>query len=113
MVFHGAYAELFQDAFEDLMEAVGFVEKDLEPELGVRVPVVSHLMEFPSPPEGDELEIQISIQRLGGASVTFELLAHDQGRLVARAEVVRVCIGEKGNATPIPEELRQAWEPYR
>lgn len=113
MVFHGAYTRLFQDAFEELMEASGFVEKQLEPELGVRVPVVRHEMEFPAPPDGDELTIEVEVARLGTSSARFALTARDEGGTVtARAKIVRVCIDEAGRSTEIPEPLRAAWERF-
>lgn len=113
MIFHGAYTRLFQDAFEELMEATGYVEKELEAKLGVRVPVVRHEMEFPAPPTGDELSIRVSVDRLGESSARFALESRDQtGKLTARAKVVRVCIDEDGSAIEIPEPLREAWRPY-
>lgn len=113
MIFHGAYAEFFQDAFEDLMEHIGFVEKDLEPDLGIRVPVVRHEMTFPAAPEGDTLHLQIGLTAIGETSATFQITAGDRaGTEVGQATVVRVCIDEDGSPTPIPEPLREAWEPY-
>ena len=113
MVFHGAYVELFQDAFEELLEHTGHVEKELEGSLGVRLPVVEHRMGFPAPPEGDRLSIAVTIERLGHASATFHMEARDaSGRICAEATVVRVCIGEQGHSVDIPGELREAWAPY-
>ncbi len=113
MIFHGAYAEFFQDAFEDLMEHVGFVEKDVEPDLGIRVPVVRHEMAFPAPPEGDVLDLRIGLAAIGETSATFRLVATDRdGTRIAEATIVRVCIDQAGRPTPIPTALREAWEPY-
>ena len=112
MVFHGAYTRIFQDAFEDLMEEVGHVEKQLEDELGVRVPVVDHRMRFPAPPEGDELTVEVTVPEIGEASATFRLQAREGERTVAEADITRVCIGEDGEATPIPDELRAAWREH-
>jgi YbgC/YbaW family acyl-CoA thioester hydrolase len=112
MVFHGAYARVFQDAFEDLMERVGFVEKQLEPELGVRVPVVDHRMRFPSPPEGDELAIAVTVPEIGESSATFHIEAREADNTVAVADITRVCIDEDGDPTPIPDELRAAWREH-
>jgi YbgC/YbaW family acyl-CoA thioester hydrolase len=113
MVFHGAYARLFQDAFEDLMEHVGFVEKDLEPELGVRVPVVDHRMRFPDPPEGDELAIAVTVTDIGASSAEFHLEARDDGTTVAVGEITRVCVDRSGQPTPIPDALRDAWAEHQ
>ncbi|PSG96779.1 hypothetical protein BRD56_08325 [Thermoplasmatales archaeon SW_10_69_26] len=113
MVFHGAYTRIFQDAFEDLMEEVGHVEKQLEDELGVRVPVVDHRMRFPAPPEGDELTVEVTVPEIGEASATFHLQAREGERTVAEADITRVCIGEDGEATPIPEPVRQGWAKHR
>jgi len=113
MVFHGAYTRIFQDAFEELMQACGYVEKELESTLGVRVPVVRHEMEFPHPPSGDELAVEVRVERLGEASARFGLVARDgRNNITARAEIVRVCIDESGDSTPIPDELREAWALY-
>jgi YbgC/YbaW family acyl-CoA thioester hydrolase len=113
MVFHGAYARLFQDAFEDLMREAGFVERDLEQELGVRVPVVDHRMRFPGPPEGHELDLVVWVEELGETSATFGLAAREDGRAVAEATVTRVCVDAEGEATPIPAPLREAWARFR
>ncbi|MDX1611158.1 MAG: thioesterase family protein [Candidatus Thermoplasmatota archaeon] len=113
MIFHGAYATFFQDAFEDLMEHVGYVEKDLEASLGIRLPVVQHEMTFPAPPEGDQLTIFVTLTRIGTTSLTFELHARDgPGALCAEATIVRVCIDEAGRPTGLPAELVDALEPH-
>lgn len=112
MVFHGAYTRLFQDAFEELMEDAGYVEKRLEHTLGVRVPVVDHHMRFPAPPEGDELAVRARLAEIGTSSATFDMRALDDGREVALAEITRVCIGPEGDPTEIPAPLREAWGDY-
>lgn len=115
MVFHGAYTRFFQDAFEELMEEIGFIEKHLEASLDVRVPVVQHEMTFPKPPTGDELSLEVGIASMGESSVTFHLEARDPAadRTVARARIVRVCIGPEGSSVPIPDPLREGWEAHR
>ncbi len=115
MVFHGTYTRIFQDAFEDLMEDIGFIEKNLEDTLNVRVPVVHHEMSFPQPPTGDELSLSVTVEALGESSATFQLEAREQGQgdPVATARIVRVCIGPDGDPVPIPEPLREAWEAHR
>lgn len=115
MVFHGAYARLFQDAFEELMEEAGFIEKDLEETLGVRVPVVQHEMRFPAPPASDELDVQVGLAKIGETSLRFRLVARDaeHDHEVATATVVRVVIDEDGDATPVPDPLEDALSSFR
>lgn len=109
MVFHGAYVELFQDAFEEFLEAIGFVEKDLEPRLGIRLPVVEHRMGFPRAAQGDRVAIAVEVERLGHTSITLRLTARDATEAICgEAVVVRVCIGESGTSIDIPEPLRKA-----
>lgn len=115
MVFHGAYTRVFQDAFEELMEEIGFIEKHLEASLDVRVPVVQHEMTFLRPPEGDELSLEVGIASMGDSSATFHLEARDLDavRTVAKARIVRVCIGPEGSSVPIPDPLREGWKAHR
>lgn len=114
MVFHGAYTTFFQDAFEELMEHVGYIEKELETSLGLRVPVVQHEMAFPAHPTGDRLVLQVAIPEVGTTSFTLSMAALDPaGTVVATARVVRVCIDGQGQATRVPGSLREAWAPHR
>ena len=110
MIFHGHFVTWFQDAFEDLMTHIGHPERHLEAELGVRVPVVHLSVDFQRHPSSDEVTVTIAPSKLGRSSATFALTVEDDEGTCAVAEVVRVCIGREGDAVPIPDELREAWD---
>lgn len=61
---------------------------------------------FPSP-----IDMHVAPLRLGNTSYTLNQLVTQEGRTVAYARAVMVCMGAEGPA-PLPEAFRQGVEPW-
>jgi YbgC/YbaW family acyl-CoA thioester hydrolase len=56
----------------------------------------------------DELDIAVSVKRVGTSSYTLEFAAMKEGAVAANGSIVVVCVGRPGRAQPLPEALRKA-----
>jgi acyl-CoA thioester hydrolase len=56
----------------------------------------------------DELDIAVSVKRVGTSSYTLEFAALKDGVVAANGSIVVVCVGRPGRAQPLPEALRKA-----
>jgi acyl-CoA thioester hydrolase len=56
----------------------------------------------------DELDIAVSVKRVGTSSYTLEFAALKDGVVAASGSIVVVCVGRPGRAQPLPEKLRNA-----
>lgn len=56
----------------------------------------------------DELVVRLWVERVGNTSLTFgqDLRRQDDDRLLAKAEVVAVCLGPDKRPHPIPQEWK-------
>jgi acyl-CoA thioester hydrolase len=56
----------------------------------------------------DQLDIGVSVQRIGTSSYTLEFAAFKDGVLAANGSMVMVCVGRQtGRAQPLPDALRE------
>ncbi|HLY18689.1 MAG TPA: thioesterase family protein [Bryobacteraceae bacterium] len=56
----------------------------------------------------DELDIAVSVKRVGTSSYTLGFAASKDGKLAAEGIIVVVCVGRPGRAQPLPDVLRDA-----
>lgn len=56
----------------------------------------------------DELDIAVSVKRVGTSSYTLEFAAMKDGVKAANGSIVVVCMGRSGRAQALPEVLREA-----
>ena len=56
----------------------------------------------------DELDIAVSVKRVGTSSYTLEFAALKEGAVVANGSIVVVCVGRPGRAQALPEALKEA-----
>jgi acyl-CoA thioester hydrolase len=115
IVYHPHFIDYFNQAYEDFLEELGFDEKNLQPEHGVRVPVVNVDVDFKAPMgSGDRLQIHLSVRELGGSSMTFHFDTRDarQDQTVVEGTVTRVTVDDDFQPTEIPDPIREALEPH-
>ncbi len=113
IIYHPHYIDYFHQAYEDFVEELGFDDKNLLADVGVKVPVVNVDVDFRAPVKaGDRLTIQVTVSRLGTSSMCFRFQAFEQatGKLVAEGDVTRVTVDDAFEATPIPKRFREALE---
>jgi acyl-CoA thioester hydrolase len=59
----------------------------------------------------DELDISVSVKRIGTSSYTLEFVARKGDRVAANGSIVAVCVGRPGRAQAMPQVLRDALKP--
>ncbi|QLG29247.1 acyl-CoA thioesterase [Halorarum halophilum] len=68
-------------------------------------------IEFRRPIEGlDDVTVELRVTDLGTTSATLAYELRRDGETVATAESVQVMLDEEGDPTPLPEDVRAAFE---
>lgn len=120
IVFYPQYFYLLHEAQEDFLAHIGYPEHELIAS-GIGVPIVDLKTEFLGMCRyGDEINIRLSLSRIGNASLgmRYEVNSYsrtpDKGQsLKLLAKTVVVCSEvPHGKVLPIPDGLRQALQPY-
>jgi 4-hydroxybenzoyl-CoA thioesterase len=120
IVFYPQYFYLLHEVQEDFLAHIGHPEHTLIA-AGLGVPIVDLKTEFLGMCRyGDEIDISLSLTRLGNASIGMHYEIHsyprptDKGQgLKLRADSVVVCSEiPNGKVLGIPDGLRQALVPY-
>jgi len=101
-----AMLRYFESAEIEFLRALGFRYRDA-PEVGF--PRVRVECEYRSAVGfDDELDIAVSVKRVGTSSYTLEFAALKDGVTAANGSIVVVCVGRPGRAQALPEVLREA-----
>ena len=120
IVFYPQYFYLLHEAQEDFLAHIGHPEHQLIAS-GIGVPIVDLKTEFLGMCRyGDEINIHLSLSRIGNASIGMRYEVHSKSRtpdkgqsLKLLAKAVVVCSEvPHGKVLPIPDGLRQALLPY-
>ncbi|MCA1614155.1 MAG: acyl-CoA thioesterase, partial [Acidobacteria bacterium] len=114
LVYYPVIFHYFHAAMEEFFAArAGTPYARLLSEARVGFPTVSVRAEFFAPlVYGDEVDVEVSVTRVGRSSVTFEYAARRASDrvLCARSEQVQVAMNlDARRAVPVPEELRRAF----
>lgn len=106
IVFFPRYAELLNDAVETFFaEKLDWPFEQMHPEAGV--PTAQFSMQFKAPSfHGDLLNVQITVQRVGRASLQLETSAFCEVEIRFTADQTLVCIDAKGRPQPWPADVR-------
>lgn len=96
IVFYPRYFEMINDAVETLFgELLAWPFEEIHQDGAV--PTASFKVDFKAPSRhGDLLDLELTIQRLGGSSMTLETRATCAGEMRFMAEQVIVCVNAKG-----------------
>jgi 4-hydroxybenzoyl-CoA thioesterase len=114
LVYYPVISHYFHVAMEEFFAArCGTSYERLMRERRIGFPTVNARAEFFAPMTyGDEIEIEVSVPRVGDSSATFEYAArraHDQ-TLCARSAQVHVAMNlDARRAVTVPEDLRRAF----
>jgi len=115
VVYHGNYAQYFEIARIEWLDALGISYKSME-DSGVMLPVVSLLTNFKKPAYFDDLlTITASIKELPGVKIIFEYEMHNQHKqLITTGETTLVFVDMKTNKPmrcpkPILELIKENW----
>lgn len=116
IVFYPRYFEMTNHVCENFFrEAVGVSYAAMMKD-GAGVPTARIETDFKAPSRlGDVLEVSLVIKRLGGASVTFEIVAMCEGQHRLTATLTLVWVTEVDGvlgARPWPEAMREKMVAY-
>jgi len=113
LLFFGNQFKIIHDAYEGLLEQIGFGFPDMIREKKVFLPIVHSEADFKLPLfVGDLIEVQVIVEKVGKTSFTlsYRLLDTSQN-IVGTAQTVHVTINSaEHKKTPLPSELRSRLE---
>ena len=114
LVYYPVIFHYFHTAMEEFFAArTGVLYARLLSDERIGFPTVNVRAEFFAPlVYGDEVDVEVSVTRVGRSSVTFEYSARrvSDGLLCARSEQVQVAMSlNTRRAVPVPDRLRRAF----
>ena len=113
IAFFGCVFSYCHEAYEELLNAIGYPLVDIFDAEGWGMPLVHAKSDFVAPMRmGEVLSITIHVARLGDSSITlrFEVSGAVDGRRRAEVEHVHACIDlATFQKRAIPERLREAF----
>jgi 4-hydroxybenzoyl-CoA thioesterase len=113
IVFYPQFFYLLHEVQEDFLAHIGFPEHNLI-RAGVGLPIVDLHTEFLGMcRNGDEVGISLELSKIGNTSIgmDYEIYNGTQTRLRTRAVVVQSTVPD-GKPVRIPDDMRQALQPY-
>jgi 4-hydroxybenzoyl-CoA thioesterase len=115
LVYYPVVFHYFHVAMEEFFAArCGTSYARLMSERRIGFPTVNVKAEFFVPViYGDEIDVEVSVSRVGKSSATFEYAARraSDGKLCARSTQVQVAMNlDARSAVPVPDDLRRAFD---
>lgn len=113
ILFFSNQFKIIHDAYESLLESIGFGFAELLSSQKFFLPIVHAESDFKMPLfVGDVLEIQVRVETIGTTSFCFAYqLFNVQKQLVGTAQTVHVTIDKKNRQKiPLPENMRRKIE---
>ncbi len=120
IVFYPQYYYLLHETQEDFLSHIGFSLYDMIDQ-GIGVPIVDMKTQFCGMcRQGDEIEIELSLSKIGGSSIAMEYEIFGKNKqknidrelkLKATGTIVYIDI-EQNRPQKIPDDLRLALAPY-
>jgi len=114
IVFYPQYFYILSESKEDFLIHIGHPQHHYINSLRKGWPMVRLETDFKRPSRyGDQIDVDIEIFKLGGASLGLEytIRGDDGERLVAKSTIVLMNL-DTGKPLPIPDDLRDALTPY-
>lgn len=107
IVFYPRYFEIINDAVEAMFsDLIGWPFEDMHNGSGVPTATIS--VDFTAPSRhGDQIELQISIEKLGRSSMVLKTVAMAGEEIRFIADHVLVCIDDRGKPRSWPEDVRK------
>ena len=107
IVFYPRYVEMLNDTTEAMFsELLDWPYESMHPDSGV--PTASLKVDFKAPSRhGDWLDFNVTIERIGGSSITFTIVGQAGEDVRLTAELTLVLINEVGRPKRWPDTIRQ------
>ncbi len=111
VVFNANYLTYFDITITELWRELGGYQAMVD--AGADVVVAEARVRYLGPLRfDDEFEVVARVTRLGGTSVTTELVVERGGEPAAEGELRHVFISPEGEKSPLPEAIRAGLERY-
>lgn len=113
LLFFSHQFKIVHDAYESLLETIGFGFAELIRHQDFFLPIVHAESDYKVPLfVGDVIEIQITVEKVGQTSFTFAYkLLNAKKELVGTAQTVHVTVDKKTRKKiPLPADMRQKIE---
>ena len=110
LLFFANQFKLIHDAYEGLLEHIGFGFAELLKEKDYFLPIVHAEADYKRPLfVGDLIEIQVIVESIGTTSFTFSYrILNTQQEIVGTAQTVHVTMNKENNTKiPLPHDMRQ------
>lgn len=106
VVYYSRYLDFLEEARAELFEEMGFTVKGLM-ERGVLFAVARQEIDYKSPARyGDVVEVRARLEAFSGARIEFRYeLDSQDGRRLAEARTVLVCLGPGMKPRRLPEDV--------
>lgn len=111
IIFFGSQFEMAHDAYEALLESLGFSFAALLRDLGFFIPIVHAEADYKAPLfVGDKITVEVKLNKIGTSSfVVSYVLRSRSKKIVGTAQTVHVTVnGKTHKKIPLPPRLRQA-----
>jgi len=113
LLFFNNQFKIIHDAYEGLLEHIGFGFAELIPNKSFFLPIVHAESDYKSPLSvGDALEIETVVEKIGKTSFTLAYKMRDaSNKIVGTAQTVHVATDKKTRKKiPLPTDLRTKLE---
>ncbi len=111
ILFFSHQFEIIHDAYEALLEKIGFGFAALIRKKKYFLPIVHAESDYKAPLfVGDRLHVEVAVEHIGETSFTFAYkLFNAKKQLVGTARTVHVTVGKKTQKKiPLPKDMRKA-----
>lgn len=114
-IHYSAMFRHMEAAEDEFLRAIGQPYADIENAAGISFPRVHVEAQFVAPLRyDDEVETQVTVERIGESSFTLYFMSVANGTAVARGRITAVCMSvETQRSTPLPEALAEALQARR
>lgn len=114
-IHYSAMFRHMEAAEDEFLREIGFPYRELEPAEAISFPRVHVEAQFVAPLRyDDEVETQVSVERVGESSFTLYFMSVANGVPVARGRITAVCMStETQRSTPLPEAFAEALQARR
>ncbi len=115
IIFFANQFKIVHDAYEDLLETLGWSFQRMLEETNYFLPIVHAESDYKTSVHvGDNITVAIKIGHIGNTSFSFEYTLKRGKTLVGTAKTVHVTIDQKTRQKlPLPKAMRQALEKYQ
>jgi acyl-CoA thioester hydrolase len=105
-VYYANYLRFFESGRNEYLRARGAPYREVETELGIRLPVVEAHVHYKAPARYDDLlVVETTLAQVRRASARFEYSVRRGEELLVTGHTVHACIDFQGSVQRLPESL--------